>query len=222
MSEIEVLDDSYSKEEIVQIAASLEHNSSHPIAQAVVNYAQENGIEFEQIDDFKNIPGKGIIGEIDGNEFYAANESLIEKSRFDVSRDDIDKYAGEGKTLIFVGNASNVLGFITVSDKIRDNASGVISDLKHKGVKTFMLTGDNKHAAGSVADEIDIDYVYANLMPEDKLDILDTIRNKFGDVVMVGDGINDAPALARANIGIAMGAAGSDVAIETAYCINAG
>ena len=214
--EVEVLDENYSKEEIVQIAASLEHDSSHPIAQAVVNYAEENDIKFEEIKDFKNVPGKGILGEIEGKEFYAANESLIDGSRFDVSREDIKKYAGEGKTLIFVGNASNVLGFITVSDKIRDNASEVMADLKRKGIETFMLTGDNKHAAESVADEIGVDYVYANLMPEDKLDILDTIRNKFGDVVMVGDGINDAPALARSNIGVAMGVAGSDVAIETA------
>ena len=91
-----------------------------------------------------------------------------------------------------------------------------MADLKGKGIKTFMLTGDNKFAAKSVASEIGVDYVYSNLRPEDKLNILDTVRNKFGDVAMVGDGINDAPALARANIGIAMGAAGSDVAIETA------
>ena len=216
LSEIVVLDDSSSENEIVQIAASLEHGSSHPIAQAIVNYATENDIKFEEIKNFKNVPGKGILGEIDGNKFYAANESLIDGSSFDISKDKINQYSGEGKTLIFVGNASNVLGFITVSDKIRDNASEVMADLKRQGVQTFMLTGDNKHAAGSVADEIGIDYVYANLMPKDKLDILDTIRNKFGDVVMVGDGINDAPALARANIGVAMGAAGSDVAIETA------
>ena len=105
---------------------------------------------------------------------------------------------------------------MTVVDKIRDNAQDVIKDLKEQGVKTIMLTGDNKLAANKVANEIGLDYVYSNLLPEDKLNILDTIRNKFGDVAMVGDGINDAPALARANIGIAMGAAGSDVAIETA------
>ena len=122
----------------------------------------------------------------------------------------------EGKTLIFIGNSKKALGIITVSDTIRKNASEVMADLKGKGIKTFMLTGDNKFAAKSVASEIGVDYVYSNLMPEDKLNILDTVRNKFGDVAMVGDGINDAPALARANIGIAMGAAGSDVAIETA------
>ena len=115
-----------------------------------------------------------------------------------------------------MGNAKNVIGLITVSDIIRPNASEVIADLKDNGIETIMLTGDNKMAARKVADEIGIQHVFSNLLPEDKLNILDTIRNKFGDVAMVGDGINDAPALARANIGIAMGAAGSDVAIETA------
>ena len=216
LSDVEVLDDNLSKEDIVKIAASLEHDSSHPIAQAIVNYADENNIIFDDIEEFKNVPGKGIVANINGEQFYAANESLIEGSSFDISRDEINRYSSEGKTLIFVGNSEKVLGIITVSDKIRDNAVEVINDLKNQGVQTVMLTGDNKHAAKNVADEIGIDYVYSNLLPEDKLNILDTIRNKFGDVAMVGDGINDAPALARANIGIAMGAAGSDVAIETA------
>ena len=216
LSDIKVLDDNYSKDGIVKIAASLEHSSSHPIAQAIIDYATMNEIEFEEIEEFKNVAGKGIVGNINGEEFYAANEAIIEGSSFEISREEINKYSAEGKTIVFVGNATNVLGIITVSDKIRDNASEVIADLKSQGVQTFMLTGDNKMAAKSVADEIGINYVYSNLMPEDKLNILDTIRNKFGDVAMVGDGINDAPALARANIGIAMGAAGSDVAIETA------
>ena len=216
LSDVEVLDDNYSTDDIVKIAASIESESSHPIAQAVVNYADENNISFEKVEDFKNVTGKGIIANIDGEQFYAANESLIEGSSFDISQEEINKYSAEGKTLIFVGNAQRVLGVITVSDKIRDNAPEVIADLRGHGVKTFMLTGDNKLAAESVASEIGVDHFYANLMPEDKLNLLDTIRNKFGDVAMVGDGINDAPALARANIGIAMGAAGSDVAIETA------
>jgi len=216
LSEVEVLDENCSKDDIVSIAASLEQGSSHPIAEAIVNYATMNDIEFSEIDDFKNVPGKGIIGNINGNEYYAANESLIEGSSFDISRDEINRYSAEGKTIVFIGNSQKVLAIITVSDKIRSNAHEVVSDLRNKGIQTVMLTGDNKLAAKSVADDIGIDYVYSNLMPEDKLNLLDTIRNKFGNVAMVGDGINDAPALARANIGIAMGAAGSDVAIETA------
>ena len=216
LSDINVMDDAYSEEEIVRIAASLEHSSSHPIAQAIVDYAGINEISFDEIEDFKNIPGKGIVGTVDGKRYYAANESLIEGSEFNVSRDEINKYTAEGKTLVFIGDDNGVIAGLTVVDKIRDNAADVIRDLKDQGVKTIMLTGDNKMAANKVANEIGLDYVYSDLLPEDKLNILDTIRNKFGDVAMVGDGINDAPALARANIGIAMGAAGSDVAIETA------
>ena len=216
LSDINVLNDAYSEEEIVRIAASLEHSSSHPIAKAIVDYAGINEISFDEIEDFKNIPGKGIVGTVDGKRYYAANESLIEGSEFNVSREEINKYTAEGKTLVFIGDENGVIAGLTVVDKIRDNAADVIKDLKGQGVKTIMLTGDNKMAANKVANEIGLDYVYSNLLPEDKLNILDTIRNKFGDVAMVGDGINDAPALARANIGIAMGAAGSDVAIETA------
>ena len=216
LSDIHVLDDSYSEEDVVKIAASLENNSSHPIAQAIVNYANSNEILFEEIEDFRNVPGKGIIGNVGGKQYYAANESLIEGSEFNISQEDINQYSVEGKTLIFIGDEKSVIASLTVVDKIRDNAQDVIKDLKEQGVKTIMLTGDNKLAANKVANEIGLDYVYSNLLPEDKLNILDTIRNKFGDVAMVGDGINDAPALARANIGIAMGAAGSDVAIETA------
>ena len=216
LSDVILLDENRSKEDIVEIAASLEHNSSHPISQAIVNYATENDISFDEIENFKNVPGKGIIGFIGDKEYYAANEPLIEGSTLDISRDEINSYISEGKTVVFIGDAEKVLAIITVSDKIRDNASEVMADLNKQGVQTIMLTGDNKIAAHKVADEIGIKYVFSNLLPQDKLNLLDTIRNKFGDVAMVGDGINDAPALARANIGIAMGAAGSDVAIETA------
>ena len=216
LSGVKVLDENYSEEDVVKIASSLESQSSHPIAQAIVNYADENNIIYDAIEEFKNVPGKGIIANIGDEQYYAANESLIEGSSFDVSRDEINAYSSEGKTIVFVGNAKNVIGLISVSDKIRANASEVIADLKNQGVETVMLTGDNKMAASKVANEIGIQHVFSDLLPEDKLNILDTIRNKFGDVAMVGDGINDAPALARANIGIAMGAAGSDVAIETA------
>ena len=216
LSDIDVLDDHFTQDEIVKIAASLESQSSHPIAQAIVNYADYEELEFYETFNFKNIPGKGISGTIKGNRYYAANESLIEGSEFNVSREEINRYSADGKTVVCIGNEEHVIGIIAVSDKLRDNAAEVIRDLKESGVQTIMLTGDNKIAARNVADKIGIDYVYSNLLPEDKLNILDTIRNKFGDVAMVGDGINDAPALARSNIGIAMGAAGSDVAIETA------
>ena len=216
LNDVVVLDENYSKEEIIKIAASIENKSSHPIAQAIVNYANENDISLVEVDDFKNVPGKGIIANIEQNQYYAANESLIEGSSFDLSRDEINKYASEGKTVVFIGNSEKLLAIITVADNIRDNAREIIVDLKKQNIQTVMLTGDNKIAAKSVASEIGIDYVYSNLMPEDKLNLLEVIRNKFGSVAMVGDGVDDAPALACDEIGIAMGAAGADVAIEPA------
>ena len=139
LSDINVLDENYTEEEIVKIAASLEHSSSHPIAQAIINYANENGIKFDDIEDFKNVPGKGIIGNIGGKQYYAANESLIEGSEFNVSQDEINRYSSEGKTLIFIGDSESVIAGLTVVDKIRDNAQEVISDLKEQGVKTIKL-----------------------------------------------------------------------------------
>ncbi|RAP52650.1 MAG: copper-translocating P-type ATPase [Methanosphaera sp. rholeuAM270] len=216
VDKVELLDDHYMEEEMIQLAASLESKSSHPIALAIMNYAQERNISPLNISEFKNIPGKGIIGKFGDYEYYAANESLIEDSYFDVEHSNIVKNSSNGETIVFIGNRHSLMGTILIKDKIREESKEVISSLNNAGIKTIMLTGDNKEAGRSVADKIGIQYVFANLMPEDKLNILDTIRNKFGDVAMVGDGINDAPALARANIGIAMGAVGSDVAIETA------
>ena len=216
VADIEVIDKKYTEDELVQIAASLESKSSHPIGLAIVNYANNNNIQILSISNFKNVPGKGIVGKFGDYEYYAANESLIEGSSFDVDHDDVVKYSSQGKTVLFVGNENNVMGIISVKDKIRDEVKDVVNSLNTSGIKTVMLTGDNKEAARNVANQIGIQYVYSNLMPEDKLNILDTVRNKFGDVAMVGDGINDAPALARSNVGIAMGAVGSDVAIETA------
>ena len=216
LTDINLVDENYSEEELITIAASLESKSSHPIGEAIVNYANENNISFEDISDFKNVPGKGIVGKYGDEEYYAANESLIEGSSFEIDHDLVNKYSRDGKTVIFVGKKDGIIGIISVMDKLRDESKEVISNLNSMGVQTVMLTGDNKIAAKAVADKIGIKYFYSELMPEDKLNILDTIRNKFGDTAMVGDGINDAPALARANVGIAMGAVGSDVAIETA------
>ncbi len=216
LQDINLLSNNYSEEDLIRIASSLESKSSHPIGSAITNYADENNISYDDIDDFKNIPGKGIIGYIDNTQYYAANESLIEDGNFNVSHDEVMKYASDGKTVIFVGNKDEVIGILTVTDKIRDESVDVIKNLKKEGIKTIMLTGDNKVAAYNVGERIGVDYIFSDLLPEDKLNLLDMIRNKFGDVAMVGDGVNDAPALARANIGIAMGAVGSDVAIETA------
>ncbi len=215
LEDIHLLSSNYSVKDLIKIAASLEEKSSHPIGKAITDYADQKNIAYLEIDDFKNVPGKGIVGYINDTQYYVANESLIEGAGFDVSHEEVMTYASDGKTVMFVGNKDEVIGILTVRDKIRDESVDVISNLKKHGIKTIMLTGDNKVAAYTVGERIGVDYVFSDLLPEDKLNLLDVIRNKFGDVAMVGDGVNDAPALARANIGIAMGAVGSDVAIET-------
>ena len=216
LSDLKVLDDKYTSEDILKIAASLESKSSHPISDAIVNKANSSNIDLFEINNFKNVPGKGVVGLVDDTEYYAANESLIDGGVFDINYDDVKRYSEDGKTVIFVGKKDGVIGLITVFDKLRDESAEVIQSLNNHGVTTIMLTGDNKISAHAVAQKVGVQYVFSDLLPEDKLNILDTIRNKFGDTAMVGDGINDAPALARANVGIAMGAVGSDVAIETA------
>lgn len=214
--DIDLLSDKYTHEDMLKIAASLETKSSHPIANAIIKEAKNRNLDILEIENFKNVAGKGIVGYIDDIQYYSANESLIEGGNFNITDKNVLKHTKEGKTVVYVGNKDEVIGIITVIDKIRDETHDVIANLKKQGIETIMLTGDNKIAAQSVANKIGIDYVYSHLLPEDKINILDTIRNKFGDVAMVGDGVNDAPALARANVGIAMGAVGSDVAIETA------
>lgn len=204
----------YNKNDLIKIASSLESYSSHPIGKAIIDYANKNSINVDEVTDFKNIPGKGIVGYINGNEYYAANESLIEDSK-NISLEELNNYSKDGKTIIFIGDKNGLISIITVFDKIRNESKDVIKRLNNKNIETIMLTGDNNIAARNVSEKIGINYTYSNLLPEDKLNILDIIHNKFGDVAMIGDGINDAPALARSDVGISMGAVGSDVAIET-------
>jgi Cd2+/Zn2+-exporting ATPase len=200
-----------SAEEVLEIAASLESKSKHPIARAIVRKAEQNKIKIKSILQFESITGKGLRGEINGEVFYVGNRELIkdESSR-------IDELEGEGKTVILVARTNQVMGAIALRDKIRSESFELIKKLKRRNIKTVMLTGDNSRVAGAIAKELGIDEFYANLLPEDKSKKINQLREKYEHVVMVGDGVNDAPALAKANVGIAMGAIGSDVAIETA------
>lgn len=203
----------YSKEELLQIAASLEARSKHPLAEAVIQYASD--IEFKDVDKFESITGKGLKGWIMGETFYIGKKSLF-KSNMEFPDEIIQKLESEGKTAIILGNDEHVIGVIGLMDKIRDISPDIIEELKNKGIKTLMLTGDNESTTKAVSSKIGIDEYRAGLLPEDKVRIIDELFKKYKHIGMVGDGVNDAPALARSNIGIAMGAAGSDVAIETA------
>ena len=204
----------YSKKEILEIAGSLELKSEHPIAEAVIKYIEKLNIEFKEVMDFESITGKGVKGRINGKMFYICKKSLF-KGNPEFPDELINNLENNGKTAIIIGNDEHIIAIMGLMDKIRHVCESTVHELKNKGIKTVMLTGDNESVAKAVSSKIGIDEYYAGLLPEDKVRIIDEL-SKNERIGMVGDGINDAPALARSNIGIAMGAAGSDIAIETA------
>lgn len=205
----------YSKNEILQIAGSLESKSKHPLAEAVTRHTQKYGMDFKEVNNFKSITGRGVKGLIDEKMYYIGKKSLF-KENSEFPEEIIHKLQNEGKTVITAGNEEHIMGLIGLMDKIRPHSKNTIQQLKQKNIKTVMLTGDNEITANAVSSKIGIDKYYAGLLPEDKVKIIDELLEKDEHVAMVGDGVNDTPALARSNVGIAMGTAGSDVAIETA------
>lgn len=205
----------YSENEILQIIGSLESKSKHPLAEAVIRYIEESDMDFKEVHNFESITGKGVKGLINEKMFYVGKKSLF-KSSSEFPDEIIQKLQNEGKTIVIIGNDEHIIGLIGLMDKIRPLSKSTIQGLKQNNIKTVMLTGDNEGTAKAVSSRIGIDEYYAGLLPEDKVKIVDELLGNGEHVAMVGDGVNDAPALARSNIGIAMGTAGSDVAIETA------
>jgi Cd2+/Zn2+-exporting ATPase len=206
----------HSREEVLLKAACLEALSEHPIAKAIVKEAKEEGVKLKTVDDFRAIAGKGVTCEIGGEVYYVGSKRLFKELSVDFPEEQAAKLENEGKTVLLVGNEKEVIGLIAVMDKIRDATAKTMTELRKKGIKTVMITGDNERTAKAIASKIGIAEYQAELLPEDKVKIVEGLSEKYGRVVMVGDGVNDAPALARANVGIAMGAIGSDVALETA------
>lgn len=205
----------HTPEEVLEIAASLESKSKHPLAETVLKYSKIKNVEIKNVSDFESIPGKGLQGKIGDETFYIGISSLFEEN-IEYSVDTIKKLENQGKTAVIIGTKDYIMGFIGFMDKIKDQTPQTIEELKKRKIETMMLTGDNEGTARAVASAIGMDEYYANLLPEDKVKIINDLVDKYKHVVMVGDGINDAPALARSNVGIAMAAAGSDVAIESA------
>jgi Zn2+/Cd2+-exporting ATPase len=220
--ELEVTDiisvSKYSSAEILEIAASLESRSKHPLAEPMVNRAIKEMIPLKKVKEFRSITGRGITGKINDKIFYVGKISLY--GDYPVGGDYpvkiMERLEGEAKTTVLVGNQDQIIGVIGLRDQIRDSSLDTIELLKGMDIQTAMLTGDNQGTAKAVSSSVGIEQYYAELLPEDKVKIIGELSKQQGHVAMVGDGVNDAPALARANIGIAMGAAGSDVAIETA------
>ena len=205
-----------SEDEIVKIAASMEKNSEHPLGKAVYEKLKEKNFSEYDIRNFLSISGRGVIGEIENNKYFLGNRKLlIENNIGNIKQELIHKYELEGKTTILLADKDNLIAFITIADVIREESIQLIEKLRKEKIETYMLTGDNERTAKVIAKKLNIDNVIAEVSPEDKYKKVKELQEKGKKVAMVGDGINDSPALAQADVGLAIGS-GTDIAIESA------
>ncbi|SFT75080.1 Cd2+/Zn2+-exporting ATPase [Pseudovibrio denitrificans] len=209
----------HSVEELLVRAASLEARSSHPLAEAILTRAKEGGVAYQPAENVELLPGRGLSGQRNGKSYWLGSRRFLNEKDFDIGEADAKarELEAEGKTVVAVGTDAHVCGLIALADTVRDTAEELVSQLHKAGVeKLVMLTGDNKATAERVAASVGIDEVRAELLPEDKVAAVEQLSHEYETVAMIGDGVNDAPAMARASFGVAMGAIGSDAAIETA------
>ena len=209
----------HSVSELLERAASLESHSEHPLAKAILFHAKEKGIAVIAAEDFRSIPGKGAIGLFQGKEFWLGSHRFLEEKGMETPEvhSRLQELSKMGRSVVVIGNEKHVCGFITVADSLRPDANAALNALRLAGVKKIvMLSGDNRETAQAIGIQAGVDEVQAELLPAEKVKAVESLAALYGSVGMVGDGINDAPALARATVGIAMGAMGSDAAIETA------
>ena len=207
-----------SEDKLLQLSSSIEKNSEHIIAKAIVNYAKEKEIKIPQAKSFKAIPGKGAEGMVEGKKVYVGSPSLLSELKIDLNDEKVLALQEDGKTVVFTVVDGKLAGAFALADTIREESREAISNLKSKGVKVYMLTGDAEAVAKGVSKELGIDDYFAQVLPDQKADKIKFLKEKGYRVAMVGDGINDAPALVTADVGIAIGA-GTDVAIESADII---
>jgi Cu2+-exporting ATPase len=206
----------YDEELLINIA-SLNQYSEHPLAEAIVQFGKEKGITISDSKDFETVMGKGVIGTINNEKIAVGNRKLMEQVKAIISEEINQKVIEEqehGKTVSYISVNRQVLGFVAITDAIKETSKQAINELQKQGIDVIMLTGDNKRTAKSVADQLNLTSFQAECLPEDKLRVIEKLQAEGKIVAMAGDGINDAPALAQANIGIAMGT-GTDVAIES-------
>ncbi|EGQ4245860.1 copper-translocating P-type ATPase [Staphylococcus pseudintermedius] len=203
-----------SDEEVLSLFASLESQSNHPLATSIVDFAKNKSISYVQPQDVRNIPGVGLEGTINGQAYKITNVSYLEQNGFDYDQALFTKLAQQGNSISYLIDEQQVIGIIAQGDQIKDSSQQMVADLLAKGITPVMLTGDNQEVAETVAKALGINDVHAQLMPEDKESIIKAYQSKGKKVMMVGDGINDAPSLIRSDIGVAIGA-GTDVAIDS-------
>ena len=207
----------FNEDRILYLSASLERGSEHPLAEAIVMAAGERGIKLNDIKDFKSITGKGVTGRIDGHEVALGNKKLLDDMGIDPAEvlTKADEMRADGQTVMFVTVDGKVIGLLGVADPIKESTPEAIDALHREGIRIVMLTGDNRITAEAVARKLNIDDVIAEVLPDQKSEVVKKLQNEGRLVAMAGDGINDAPALAQAHVGIAMGT-GTDVAMESA------
>ena len=204
-------------DKFLAVAAGLEMGSEHPLAEAIMEFTGKQQAQPAKVEDFRSIPGKGVEGRIGGRMYYAGNQRLMEEKQIPLGYYEkrLDKLADEGKTPMLFAEEKEILGIISVADVVKPTSHAAVKELKAMGIEVVMLTGDNRRTAEAIRRQLDIDKVIAEVLPQDKEREIAALQQEGKTVAMIGDGINDAPALARADVGLAIGA-GTDVAIESA------
>lgn len=207
----------YPDTSLLKIAASLEKGSEHPLAEAIVTKARQESISLSKVSNFKALSGLGIEGSINSKKYFFGNRKLMEKEKIDFSQfeNQIAKLETEGKTVMLLGVGKKTLGVIAVADTLKEGVEEVVKDLENKGVEVWMITGDNQRTAQAIASQAGIKHILSDVLPDQKAAKVQEFKNNKTKVAFVGDGVNDAPALAAADVGIAVGT-GTDVALETA------
>jgi Cd2+/Zn2+-exporting ATPase len=213
---VDIITQDLPEREVLRRAVALEAKAEHPIARAILERAKEMGVEVEETTDFKAYVGRGVEACLDEKTCCIGNLRLFEELKIAPMDGVVERLEAEGKTVVLVSEDDCTIGAIALMDEVREGVEETISQLKDKGIRVEMLTGDNEVTARAIAERLGLDGYRAHLLPEEKVQAIEKLKAEYGVVAMVGDGVNDAPALAAADVGIAMGAIGSDVALETA------
>ena len=205
-----------SEEELLTIAAACEQVSEHPLGDAIVNEAKTRGIELQEVTEFQSITGQGIHANIEGKRYYIGNKKLCVEQQIDYTdyAEEATQLANKGQTPMFVGCEGKVIGIVAVADTLKETSADAIQKIKGHGIEVYMLTGDNNQTADYIGKKVNVDHVIAEVLPNDKASVVEKLQKEGKCVMMVGDGINDAPALVQADVGMAIGS-GSDIAIDS-------